>query len=226
MRLTRSRLSLRLPHPPELPVQPPSPPQSLPQPEPSPAIPSAKSEAARLKQRGPHGEFVNLSQDQSGEHLVDLKVHNPLKKIYSVLEDIKKHQETTVAFKFSIPLFALPIALALLFGVGAFQLGRLLPFYPSYPATRVGTLYSLTVTETPARSLWEWLNPFSQKPSSAARPKVILWEADTTLSIEVPATVSLANFHGQLVAATDEVNSCTQSLKVTNTQNVTLLTNY
>lgn len=51
--------------------------------------------------------------------MLSVTVNNPLRKVLYWINEIKKRQTTTLAFKLSIPLIALPIVLA-----GVFTLGR------------------------------------------------------------------------------------------------------
>lgn len=51
--------------------------------------------------------------------ILTLSVNNPFKKILYWLNQIRKHQTTTFAFKLSIPLIALPVII-----FSAYQLGR------------------------------------------------------------------------------------------------------
>src|SRR3989344_2390175 len=51
--------------------------------------------------------------------LVSVTITNPFKKILYWLDQVRRHQTTTIALKFSIPLIALPVII-----VGVFSLGR------------------------------------------------------------------------------------------------------
>ena len=64
-------------------------------------------------------DFISAKESEDDSTLIDIKVTNPLKRIYTLLQDIKKHQSTTFSLRFTIPLIALPIFLFV-----AFQLGR------------------------------------------------------------------------------------------------------
>lgn len=68
---------------------------------------------------GPVNVITKPAKDNFDEPLVSVKIQNPFKKILSWLNDIRKKQTTTFAFKISIPLLALPIFFAVL--GGAFQ---------------------------------------------------------------------------------------------------------
>ena len=63
--------------------------------------------------------LISAKETEDDATLIDIKVTNPLKRIYELLQDIKKHQSTTFSLRFTIPLIALPIFLLV-----AFHLGR------------------------------------------------------------------------------------------------------
>src|SRR3989338_10019833 len=50
--------------------------------------------------------------------LVSVSVNNPFKRILYWLDQIRRHQTTTFAFKLSIPLIAIPILVFAIFQVG------------------------------------------------------------------------------------------------------------
>src|SRR3990172_2093279 len=89
---------------------------------------------ASSRKRGAHGHFVKAKdvkvkvsvtgQDlplvpEFEKPLVSVTITNPFKKILYWLDQIRRHQTTTIALKLSIPLIALPVII-----VGVFSLGR------------------------------------------------------------------------------------------------------
>lgn len=79
----------------------------------------------------------------SSDDLLDIQVHNPLHKIIKILEDIKNHQSTTFSLHLTIPLIALPIFIAVLFGV--FQMGKIqATCFPAF-SSRIGIIRTVSV---------------------------------------------------------------------------------
>lgn len=72
-----------------------------------------------LETSGPINIITKPPKENFDEPLVSVQIQNPFKKILHWLNDIRKKQTTTFAFKISIPLLALPIFFAVL--GGAFQ---------------------------------------------------------------------------------------------------------
>jgi len=173
--------------------------------------------------RDEFGRYINVdsTNQNQDEELVDIKVHNPLKRIYQLLTDIKKHQETTFAFKFTIPLIALPVAIAILLGVGGFQLGRLNPVCQTSFTTYFGRLYSLRVVKPASSSLWSRWFSWLSVPQQVIATQTVLQQVDQTLVINVPKSVNIDQFHNQQVAISGELNPCTQVLEVSSLQNIT-----
>lgn len=175
------------------------------------AADSFHQEVASGQKRDEFGRFFKLAQDENGEELVDVKIHNPFKRLYALLQQIKAHQRTTFGFKISIPLLALPIVLAFVFGLGGFGLARIWPLCQETQVTMVGTVYSLgEVTPASTRS---WI-PFWPQPSPTPVERVILYREQETLSLRGEKGIDLGSFHGQVVAVVGKRSECTGTLRV------------
>jgi len=184
----------------------------------------AMSEVAKSRERDEHGHFVDVEADEEGENLVDVKVHNPFKKIYSILESIKKKQETTLAFKATIPLIAIPIILAVLFGFGGFQIGRLNPMCQSHFTTRIGMLYVLSLTKPADKNLAQTFLPWlTSQPSSVPQVVAILKDGNEAYQLQLNFPLSTLTFHNQQVAVSGELNNCTQTIFVNTSTNISPL---
>lgn len=185
---------------------------------------SKHSQSASKQLRDEFGHFVKTQEDQDGENLVDVKVHNPFKKIYAILESIKKKQETTLAFKATIPLIAIPVILSVLFGLGGFQLGRLNPVCQPQFTTRVGTLYVLTLTKPADKNLVQSLLPFLySQPAPTPTIQAVLKDGNEVYQLSLSFPLSSLLFHGKEVAVSGNLNPCTQNLSITASENITTL---
>ena len=189
-----------------------------------PATSSTHEETAKKLKRDATGHFLKVESEAKSDELVNLKIHNPAKKLEELVDDIRKHHQTTVSFQAKIPLLAVITITGIILGLSSFQLGRLLPFCPSFPTTRIGTLYVLSVVEAPPRSIVELISPWSKPTQPTNQTKTILVEKDTTTTLEVAKGNSFFNLHGLTVAVTGEFQTCTSSLKVIDARNVTVVT--
>ena len=185
--------------------------------------PSKREKIASGLERDKYGHFVKTVETSDNEHLVDVRIHNPLKKFEDVAEDIRKHQSTTLSFKAQIPLWVSIVILMVTLGLSTFQLGSLFPFCPGFQTTKMGTLHTLQIMETPGRSLIDMINPFSIQPTPIARTKTILFEDGETYVVVVPKGASVVDLNNQEVAVTGELSSCTKSIIVSHPQNISLL---
>lgn len=181
---------------------------------------SFHQKVASNQQRDEFGKFFKIAQDESGEELVDVKIHNPFKRLYALLQQIKAHQKTTFGFKISIPLLALPIVLAFVFGLGGFGLGRIWPLCQETQVTMVGTVYSLGSDYMPEGG---FNLPFWPKPSPSPIPRMILYSEKETVSLLSGKGVELTPFHGQVVAAVGKRSECEGTLRVEKASDISAL---
>lgn len=186
--------------------------------------PSArKSEVAETKPRDQFGHFLDTSETADNEHLVDVRIHNPLKKFEQVAEDIRRHQNTTLSFKAQIPLWVSIVILLVTLGLSSFQLGSLFPFCPGYQTTKIGTLHTLQIMETPARSFVEIINPFTPKSIPVEKTKTILQENGETYTIVLPKGTNVVDLDNQTVTVTGNLSSCAKTISVSFPQNISVL---
>lgn len=175
-----------------------------------------KSQVAQSKTRDTFGKFIKINQQsEDNENLVDIKVHNPLKKLYQFLDSIKKRSVTTISFKVSIPLLVLPLVVAAIFGYSGFKLGRVFsPICQSFSTSKTGVLYLHNVTEPESDNLFTQIIPFW--PQSEVKMKLVTFlsgqDSDYTLVYKVG--INLQQFNQRHVAVYGEYNPCTQSLTV------------
>lgn len=182
----------------------------------------AKIDKRSLRVRDEFGRYIKLNEDETGDNLVNVTVHNPVKRIYQLLSDIKKHQETTFAFKFSIPLIALPVAFAVLFGLGGFQLGKVAsPFCTPRFTPHTGKIMVTQVSVPQEEPVWKKLFFWLPEPAPIDRPLVVLESAQQTLTVKT--NLNLRAFQGRDVLVAGEYTDCDQTVNLSSLQNITLL---
>lgn len=186
---------------------------------------ATRNQVAIKRVRNEFGKFIRFSQDTGGEELVDIKVHNPLKRLYAFIDYLKTHGELKLDFRFTIPLVAVvTLAVVAVSLTGFSTLNRLASVCPTQSATRIGRFYRLTVEEPAPKPL----SVFGIVLTPATPPKLttqtVLREADRTLTLTLPINLETEAFHEQTVAATGEFNPCDATLTVNSAQNLTLVT--
>lgn len=175
-----------------------------------------------FRTRDKFGKFIKFDEDESGENLVNVTVHNPVKRIYQLLSDIKKHQETTFAFKFTIPLIAIPIIMAVLFGLGGFQLGKFAsPFCDSSFTPRSGQLLVTSVQRPPTQPFWEKLFFWPTPSPPALQTLTVLMSQNETITVNTK--LDLADFHQKPVLVVGDFNACDHTLSLTSRSNISVL---
>lgn len=170
---------------------------------------------AKTTLTAPNGTIVNPEFEKP---LIAVSINNPFKRILYWLDQIRRHQTTTLAFKISIPLIAIPIVIAALF---------------TYSRYRVANLNKLNSTPTPTPSILASPTPTpTAKPSPAAAPTVnrsgtlriavgnqttyLLAQRNGTLTVlDVPKTIDLNKFKDKQVLVTGTIDSSTGILTVT-----------
>lgn len=185
---------------------------------------ATRIQAAEKRVRNDFGKFIHLSQDAEGEELIDIKVHNPLRRLYAFLDYLKTHGELKIAFRFTVPLVAVVTLALVAIGITGFStLNRLASVCPTQNATRIGRLYRLTVEEGSSKPL----SLFGIVLVPAAAPKLntqtVLRDGSETFTLTLPQNLDSTVFHEQTVAATGDFNPCSHTLAITSTRNLTLL---
>lgn len=150
--------------------------------------------------------------------ILELSVSNPFKKILYWLNQIRKRQTTTLAFKLSIPLIAIPVIFAAAFSLGRISgLSLLKPFVqPSPSATSSpGTSAPQEITISKAGTL--------RIAKSAAKTTYLLALRNGELvSLEIPNTIDLTKYANKQILVTGTLDKNTNILKVTDIAEVTI----
>lgn len=211
-----------------------------------PYDPEKRKEKALKQTRGNHGQFASRDTDgeeqrrnrmpsfsdifaservadPTDETLINVRINNPFHRIIKLLKDIKSHQSTTVAFRFSIPLIALPI-----FFLGAFQLGRFQSSCATVTTSKIGILQTITVSLPPPPGPLDSLKrlipgiPSLTKPSEleSQQQTLLLSANDEITHLVHPDSLSLRSFEGQPVLITGTYSECTKTMTVDTRENV------
>src|SRR5688572_19373238 len=144
----------------------------------------------------------------SEEPLVAFKINNPLTKLMKWIDYIRKHQATTLAFKVTVPLIALPVILITAYKLG-FNKATILNSVntpspnPNINISRAGTL-RLTYTPSGIKHL-------------------LVLKDDTALTLHVPVSVNLDNFINKRVLVTGTLNLETNVLSVDSIEDFEIL---
>jgi len=165
---------------------------------------------------------LGIEESTNEETILDIKVHNPLKRITQLLQDLKKHQTTTVSLRFTIPLIALPIVLFV-----AFQIGRAQTLCAQTFTTQAGTIQVLQVKvpRTAPTALSLVLSFFPSVPQPTAdlvdqERAILLLPTSEVVHIIHPRSVDVVPFVGQSVLLTGNYSACTRSITLDHQQNL------
>jgi len=170
--------------------------------------------------------LIKAKETEDDSTLIDIKVTNPLKRIYELLQDIKKHQSTTFSLRFTIPIIALPIFLFV-----AFQLGR-----GSYVCTQDFTskkgIIKLIKVDVPAEQdgfiskLWKNIGvpSVSGISSEYVTEERVLLDTQMGNIIHVMSTkaVDMQYYKDQTVVITGTYSSCTNTITLNSENNIAI----
>ncbi len=146
--------------------------------------------------------------------IISVNINNPLRKIMYWLDQIRKHQTTTLAFKLSIPLIVVPVIIAATFSVG-----------------RISGLG--IASQNPAPVIYQ--SPKPQLPITISRAGILKIAKSQTQTqyvlslkngdiviLEVPTTIDLTKYANRQILVTGLFNRITNTLKVTDIAEITL----
>ena len=141
--------------------------------------------------------------------MLSVTINNPLRKVLYWINEIKKRQTTTLAFKLSIPLIALPIVLA-----GVFTLGRFtgISFQKAQTPTSPIVITSPAESKTPiALSRAGTLRV--AKGSTGTRYLLALRNGEI-VNLQIPAIIDLTKYANKQVLVTGTQDKTTGILIV------------
>lgn len=204
-----------------------------------------KSEIAEVKLRDEHGHFAkkvipetpvtpqNLATKlleeingksadvkESSDDLIDIHVGNPLRKIVTLLQEIKQQKAFSFTLKGSLGIAGVALALGVF---GVFGGGQIL--CERGVQSQIGTLKVLNTTEIETSGvpvLSQILDYFSIKQT---HNKTVLIKPDyTVVSLPYSSKVDYTKFVEMPVIATGNYNSCSQTLTITNNKDIQIYT--
>lgn len=160
----------------------------------------------------PDGTIVNPEFEKP---LVAVSINNPFKRILYWLDQIRRHQTTTLAFKLSIPLIAIPIIIAAVFSLGRVYGINLQKEREASPTPKA------TSTPSPNPSAIPKIDPTVSRAGTLRiavgnETKYLLALRNGTLVVlDIPTTIDLNKYKDKQVLVTGTLNSTTGILKVT-----------
>ncbi len=145
---------------------------------------------------GPDGTIINPEFEKP---LVSVNVNNPFKKILYWLDQIRRHQTTTFAFKLSIPLIAIPIIIAALFAYSRFQIAGMNKVQPT-PTTAPTPTTPLSTTLSRAGTI---------RIAVGSQTTYLLALRNGTLVVLNAKSIDLSKFKDKQVLVTGRIDSTT-----------------
>lgn len=140
--------------------------------------------------------------------IVSLSVNNPLRKIMYWLNEIRKHQTTTLAFKLSIPLVVVPVIIAAAFSVGRVSGMGVIPYIGAQnptPKPMPTTQPPITISRAGTLKI----------AKSATNTNYLLSLKNGEIMIlEVPKSIDLAKYGNKQILVSGEYDKATNILKV------------
>lgn len=150
--------------------------------------------------------------------LVSISVNNPFKRILYWLDEIRRRQTTTLAFKLSIPLIAIPIIVAAVFSLGRFyginvQKERQNPSVPS-SSSAPSVIPTPSVVDPNSDPITSRAGTLRIAVSSQTKYLLALRNG-TLVVLDVPSTFDLTKYKDKQVLVTGTYNSTANVIKVT-----------
>lgn len=147
--------------------------------------------------------------------LVSVNINNPFKRILYWLDQIRRHQTTTFAFKLSIPLIAIPIIIAALFTYSRYRVASLNKVHPT-PTPIVSPKPTSSPTASPSASIAPSINRSGTLRIAVGNQTTYLLALrnGTLIVLDVPKSIDLNKFKDKQVLVTGTFNSSTGILTV------------
>lgn len=142
--------------------------------------------------------------------ILSVTINNPFRKLLYWINEIKKRQTTTLAFKLSVPLIALPVILA-----GVFTLGRFSGI--SFQKTQTPTTAPITPVQTESKipiTLSRAGTLRVAKGSTGTRYLLALRNGEI-VNLQIPVTIDLTKYANKQVLVTGTQNKTTGVIIVT-----------
>lgn len=167
---------------------------------------------------------VHVKKAHDENTLLDVRVNNPLKKIISLLEDIKKQKAFSFTLKGSLGIMGIVLALSLF---GLFGGSKML--CDKGTQSQIGVVKMLQMIDVEVSAvpfigpLIDSYNEYFRNPYAAVLYRTVLIQDDgRVIYLPLTAGTSIQSFAGYRVIATGQYDSCSQVLKITNPQGIQL----
>ncbi len=178
--------------------------------------------------RDSHGRFIKSASSASTppitpipefeKPLVSVNINNPFKRILYWLDQIRRHQTTTFAFKLSIPLIAIPIIIAALFTYARFRVAGITKVNPTpTPTINASPNPTLKVSPAPSAAPLPITNRTGTLRIAVGNQTTYLLALrnGTLVVLDVPNSIELNKFKDKQVLVTGTLNTSTGILTVT-----------
>lgn len=160
-------------------------------------------------------KLIVVKSTKDDNTLVDVHVNNPLKKVLTLLEELKKQKAFTFDIKGSLGIAGILLVVSTF---GLFGGDKLL--CDRGTATQVGLVRILQITEDTDSLNLSWYDNmlvqyFGYKPNVTKNRVVLLLSNGSPLHIVTDFTDKLAGLNGRSAFITGSYNSCSQTMTVT-----------
>jgi hypothetical protein len=186
----------------------------------APKTVQAKAHAAH-QPRDSHGHFIKSSNatlsskietpisniiPELEKPIISVSINNPLKKIMYWLNQVRRHQTTTLALKISIPLIVIPVIV-----ISAFSIGRI----SGLDIINQNTAPIPTITPiVPAPITISRAGILKVAKSQTQTSYILSLQNGDVLILEVPTTIDLTKYANKQILVTGLLNQTTYTLKV------------
>ncbi|OGD92766.1 hypothetical protein A3E14_00025 [Candidatus Curtissbacteria bacterium RIFCSPHIGHO2_12_FULL_41_13] len=167
------------------------------------------------------GASVNIKSSTPGSDinpefekpLVSFSISNPFKKILYWLDQIRKKQTTTFAFKVSVPLIALPVFIFALVGMGKWSGLTFTRFQSVAPVASASPTVTGSPSPAPRLEVSKAGTLKVAKGSSQTRYLLSLRNG-TLVPLEIPESINLSKYTNKQVLVTGLQNKDTGVISV------------
>lgn len=142
--------------------------------------------------------------------IVSVNINNPLRKILYWLDQIRRHQTTTLAFKLSIPLVVIPVIIAAAFSVGRVSGLGMTSLNPLYNPPRANPTPAPAVPVTISRT-----GILKIAKSATTLSYLLSLKSGDNIILEIPGTINLSKYANKQILVTGLFNKTANILKVT-----------
>lgn len=140
--------------------------------------------------------------------LVSVTITNPFKKILYWLDQIRKHQTTTLAFKLSIPLIAMPVVI-----LGVFSLGRV--YGINFQKSQEAQSLPIPKVSPQPDPIISRAGTLKIAVSSSQTRYLLALKNGELVVLDIPSTITLTKYKDKQVLVTGTYNRTANVIKVT-----------